>query len=69
MSSRQLARFAELTAGRPEVAVFFVTGSVVSGGLRMAERGQSQSRWKANARTEGFHWWEGFPETWKGGRR
>lgn len=63
MSSRQLARFSKLMAGRPEVVVFFVTGSVVSGGPRMAERGQSRSRWKANARTEGFHWWEGFPET------
>lgn len=41
MSSRQLARFAELVAGRPEVVVFFATGSVVSGGPRMAERGKA----------------------------
>lgn len=41
VSSRQLARFAELVAGRPEVVVFFATGSVVSGGPRMAERGKA----------------------------
>lgn len=58
VSSRQPAQFAELVAGRPEVVVFFATGSVVSG---MAER-QSWSRWKANARTEGFHRREGFPD-------
>lgn len=69
MSSRQLARYAVLMAGRPEVVVFYATGSAVSGGPRMAETGQSQSGWKANARTEGFHWQKGFPETQKGGRR
>lgn len=64
---QQTARqFAVLVAGGP-VVVFYATGSAVSGGWRMAERGQSQFDWKASARIKGFCWQEGFPETLKGG--
>lgn len=44
------------------MVVFSAIGGTVSGGPRMAERGQSRSAWKAKVGTEGFHWQEGFPE-------
>lgn len=45
VSSRELAQFAVVEAGRPMVVVVVVyaTDSVVSGGPRMAETGQSRS--------------------------